>query len=482
MARSSLKVRVVVLVLSAVVGTIGAARGGYEGLASPTAPTDPAIDRAARSVREGKIDEALAMVREAAKTHPEWPSARLIVARLLFATKQTSPARQMLEKAATESPDDPGVYLTFATLSLAEGRLSDARLNCERALSLVDGGKQGGEPARIVRREAHAGLATVAEGRQDWESARSQLLAWLADDPKNGSARQRLGRALFRLGKTDDAFRELKQASADDPKLDPAAALMGVLYGQQGNVQKATEWFDYARKAEPGSVAVRLAQALAARTGPGRRRRADRRGGRGSRPEVKGRQAAARAGRLAPPRLRRRRTGLRGPARRRPGRPHHRRPAGPGADRAGRPGEAVARPATGRAGREAGTQSADALATLGWAHVRLGQLDQAEQYLRAAVSGGQASPDTAFFLARLQADRGRRDEALNLLKSVTALPGAFAYRGDAETPGDAPGWRQGRAEPTLMPIEGGKVEWSRAVASRAQQNGRSAWRMAAAVG
>ena len=80
---------------------------------------------------------------------------------------------------------------------------------------------------RSVRREALAGLASVAEARGDWKTTQERLNAWLDLDPKNGRVRQRLGRALFQLGKTDDAFAALTQAVKDEPTLEPAGGLHG---------------------------------------------------------------------------------------------------------------------------------------------------------------------------------------------------------------------------------------------------------------
>jgi Flp pilus assembly protein TadD len=78
-------------------------------------------------------------------------------------------------------------------------------------------------------------------------------------------------------------------------------------------------------------------------------------------------------------------------------------------------------------------RSPEVLATLGWALYRAGRLDDAEQKLRTAVAGGRATPDIAYFLARILADKARTDDARKLLQSATTLPGAFAHRDDANS-------------------------------------------------
>ena len=248
--------------------------------ANAAAPAEKELEAAAAKAREGKIDEALGIIKEKAAKHPEWPPPRLILARLLFNANQAAPARHALEQAAAEAPDDPEVYLTLGGIALGDGRISDARLNFEQVLSLVGSGRRNAEKTKILRREAFAGLASVAEAREDWKTTQERLNAWLELEPKNGRVRQRLGRALFQLGKTDDAFAALTQAVKDEPALEPAAVSMALLQSQKGDRKKAEEWFDYARKARAEKRAG-PARPRGMAPGPGACRRGSRRGRRG---------------------------------------------------------------------------------------------------------------------------------------------------------------------------------------------------------
>jgi uncharacterized protein HemY len=78
-------------------------------------------------------------------------------------------------------------------------------------------------------------------------------------------------------------------------------------------------------------------------------------------------------------------------------------------------------------------RSAEIVATLGWGLYRAGQLEQAEQKLRAAITGGRTTLDIAYYLARVLAEKGQTDNARQLLQSATSLPGAFAHRDDANS-------------------------------------------------
>lgn len=396
-------------------------------------PADEAIRNAAREARAGRLDEALRLIREESARHPEWSPPRVILARILLSGDQAPVARRVLEQAAAELPDHPDVYLILGALALGDNRFSDARLNFEKAQALIGSGKWSDPQARSFRREVAAGLAAVAEAREEWEGARRSLTTLLEIDPKNGPARHRLGRALFRLDKVDEAFAALKQAVQDTPAIEPAAVSMGLLYTQKGDIKKAEEWFDYAQKLEPQSARVHRARALWLLE--------------------RGRTQDARAA-------------IDEAAKLEPGSNDGERLRAVIAWHLGQPAEAqkILEPLHRDAPadfaianllalslvdqddkdlRARGLQlaeidarqqprSPDALSTLGWALYRSGRVDQAAQALQQAVTGVRTTPDVAYYLARVLADKGRKDEARKLLQSATGLTGAFAHRKDAD--------------------------------------------------
>jgi Tfp pilus assembly protein PilF len=409
--------------------------------ASAAALAEKELEFAAAKAREGKIEEAFGIIKEKAAKHPEWPPARLILARLLFNANQAAPGRHALEQAAAEAPDDPDVYLTLGGIALGEGRISDARLNFDQVLLLVAAGQSNAEKITILRREAFAGLATVAEAREDWKTTQERLNGWLALEPKNGRVRQRLGRALFQLGKTEDAFAAFTQAVKDEPALEPAAVSMALLQTRKGDFKKAEEWFDYARKFEPKSARVRLDHA---------RWLLDQGRASDARAEIDealkldpASKEAQKVQALIAWHLRNlaaAETILE---------PLHRDAP---ADFVVANLLALALIEQDDAAKQSrGLQladvnamqfprSAEVVATFGWALYRAGKFDQAEQKLRAAVTSGRTTPDIAYFLARVLVDKTQTDDTLKkaqtddarkLLQSATNLPGAFAHRDDA---------------------------------------------------
>jgi tetratricopeptide (TPR) repeat protein len=74
----------------------------------------------------------------------------------------------------------------------------------------------------------------------------------------------------------------------------------------------------------------------------------------------------------------------------------------------------------------------DAYCTLGWALYRLGQREEAERALLMASYSGAMAPDTAYFLARIALDEGRKDDARPLLQTALTTKGLFLLRKEAE--------------------------------------------------
>lgn len=384
-------------------------------------------------VREGKVDEALGLIEEQARKHPEWPPPHLILARLLFAVDQAVPARRVLEKACALSANHPEVYLVFGSLALGEGRFSDAQLNFEKALALVGSGTWDDQRARLFRREASAGLAAVAETREDWTAAQKHLTTLLELDPANGQARQRLGRILFQLGNPEDAYKALSRAVKDTPTLEPAAISMARLFSLKGNIEKSREWFDYASKLEPSSARVRVARG-AWLLDQGRVPDA--------RSEIEealkldpASKDALRLNALISWHLR----DL--PAAEAILEPLHlEAPADLGISNmlalAMVEQDDPAKQSRGLQLAEVNARqsprSPEALATLGWAHFRAGHLDQAEKMLRTAVTGVRTTPDIAYYLARVLVARGQTQDARKLLESSINVSTAFAHRDEAK--------------------------------------------------
>jgi tetratricopeptide (TPR) repeat protein len=381
--------------------------------------------------RDGKIDDALKQFHAAVKKHPQLPPAELMLARLLFSAGQHGPGRAHLEKAIAESPGHPEVYLANASQALAEGRVTDTILNCQIALAQAGAERWPAEQRKKWQREARIGLATAFEARQDWEAARTQILAWLELEPKNGQARQRLARALLMQGRDTEAFNELQQASKDDAALDPAEVTMGRLWSLRGDAKQAEEWFEKAVRKYPREARVHRAYGgwLLDR---GRIDAAKVHIDTAAKLEPKSRESLGLQGLLARytkdyetavkifEDLVRDEPGNFYPA-------NHLALAS-----AELPDKRARAVQLAELNARQYPSLSDALATLGWVYFKSNRIDEAERLLQASASGGQVSSDTAYYYARVLKERGKTADVKELLKKALDSDGPFVSRADAK--------------------------------------------------
>jgi tetratricopeptide (TPR) repeat protein len=76
-------------------------------------------------------------------------------------------------------------------------------------------------------------------------------------------------------------------------------------------------------------------------------------------------------------------------------------------------------------------RAAEGYAVLGWCYYRAGRIEDADKALGQAAAAGRVQPDTAYYMAKLLADKGKEAEAQTLLRGAVTGRGPFAYRTDA---------------------------------------------------
>src|SRR5262245_60703456 len=163
------------------------------------------IDKAIECFQRRDYDRCFELLKGASKKDANLSSARLMLAKLFLLENELARGRATLEQAALENKEDPETYIVFGYLALEEGRLTDALLQFDKAVALLSSGRLTDQRTRAYRIQCHDGITVVAERRKDWSAAELSLSTWLQFEPKNGTARQHLGWAFFRLGKREKA-------------------------------------------------------------------------------------------------------------------------------------------------------------------------------------------------------------------------------------------------------------------------------------
>ena len=391
------------------------------------------VDRAIAAFSRGDHEKALEALAAASKAAPALGPPRLMLAKLLMLNGQIPAGRAELERAAAEGPPHPEIHVVLAGLGAEEGRLSDATLQLDRAAGLVKAGDLDDDARRGANARIQSIRATIAERRPDWPSAVAALTTLVELSPKDANARQRLGWALFRSGRKEDAYGHLKAASEMDPSLDPPSAQMGDLYTEAGQIDKAGEWMEHGIKAAPKDARARSAYAawLLNR----------------ERPEEAKAQADAAVAIDGASTVARTLQGLSAlhlehfdEAERIFQALHDEAPSRPlplnylALALADQDDPAKARRALEYAEIQArlAPESSAALATLGWVNERLGRRDVAERALRMALTKPQPTPEAAYYLGRVLLEKGATDEAKTWLQRAAESTGPFAHRKDAK--------------------------------------------------
>ncbi len=386
---------------------------------------DVEVNEAIKSFQKRDFDTCLQQLAKAVKAHPDLPPAHALLAKLARMSNQIALVRPALETAVVQAPDHPEIYILFGNLALLENRVTDAALHFEKAKALAAAEHWTAKQRRRFEQFCHQGNALVAESRGDWKAARSALEGWLALEPANARARQRLGKALFSLDKQDEAYAELQKASKQDKALEPAEVMMGWLFTSAGNLKKAEEWMDYAVRTSPDSLPVQLA-ITSWLLEQGRGDEAQSHAEAAAKLESKSNQVQRLLGLVARQRKEygQSETIFQALALESPGDAWVRNQL---ALVLAEQGDDVKRKRALELAELSVRQNPnalDALVTLGTVYYRLKRLDDAEKVLQAVFNSGKANSDTAYILALVKSDHGQPDSAPALLKTALSAPGS----------------------------------------------------------
>jgi len=396
------------------------------------APTLLEIKEAEALLRAGDFDAARKKLTAAQQKNLRLPAAGVVLARWYLANNQTAAARAELEQVVEMLPDEPEPYALLGELAWRDRRIAEADLLFREALAKAQGLKS--PPARNaeVEAQARAGLATVAEARKQWSTARDELTAWIRIDEKNPNPHQRLGYSLFHLGQPKEALAEFQTAGKQNPDLIAEIAL-ATLYEESGDRENATRQMNAAIKRLPGNVAVRLAVANWALE---------------TNRIAQAKQQVEAALKIDPNALEAKilSGGVARLQKDLPAAERHLEAAhlqSPTSFQASTllalvladqddPAKQARALEFARQNAEKYPQNSEAIATLGWAYFRLGRWDDAGRTLNQALATGTLNADGAYFVAKLFERQGRVDEAKTLLSKAIATKRYFAYQQDAE--------------------------------------------------
>jgi tetratricopeptide (TPR) repeat protein len=206
--------------------------------------TFPEIQKAIILLSNNDAKTALLWLQSAKEKHPKLPPGELMMASILIAANQpANTVRGVLEDCVKANPADPEAFLLLADQSFSEGRTAEAEALFARAEQLASTFEESAPRKRDCQIRAEAGLAAVAERREQWETAKKYLEAWLAfygtdKDPASAPAHDRLGRVLFKsasdkIAGGQAALKEFQAAVANDKKSISADLALALLLEEE---------------------------------------------------------------------------------------------------------------------------------------------------------------------------------------------------------------------------------------------------------
>lgn len=194
--------------------------------------------------RQKRYQEALNSIQRALELSNRNVEAFVVMGKLLNLRGDHQSALEYLLKAAELSPDNIPLYNTLATTLQLLGRHHEAIKYLQRILEL--------EPDTV---DAHLNLATSLQATN--QDPTEHIMKAIRLDPSYGPARYHYGSLLLKRGDVQKALQEFLMAmnrGVDAPELHNN---LGVIYAQQGQIDKAKSEFNTALRMRPSYEAAR---------------------------------------------------------------------------------------------------------------------------------------------------------------------------------------------------------------------------------
>lgn len=382
------------------------------------------------------IDGCKAILERVRSNNPKLPPSGVMMAMLWMNVNRLAEARGELEDTTNKFPADPEPYLMLGDLAFQDRRITESSLLFNKATELTKAFMENPKRKRDFEIRSNAGLAAVAEARRQWETARKHIDAWMALDPDNASARQRLGIVLFQLGETDKALEQFRESKKLDPKSLQPELWMARLYSDAKKRDVARKQIEAAVKAAPKDITVLLGAAewfLGQNDLEAAKTNAD------AALALDEKNLGAKLVRGTVARIARDYRG----AEKYFNDAHTQSPGNFAAanslalvlveseDRDARQRAVELAEGNVKITRDNAAIGPAALTTLAWVYYRVGRREEAERIFAQVMQSNQLPTDGGYYLARVLADKGDKDKARQILEQMLASEPFFATRAEA---------------------------------------------------
>jgi tetratricopeptide (TPR) repeat protein len=207
--------------------------------------TQVLVRRAGVLARQGKLDDARRLVREApAADQPDERTRLLAEAQLLRGVKHWQEAYDLLLTGLRQKPDDTTVMYELAMVAERLKRVDDMVALLRRAVALKPEDPQA----------LNALGYTLADRNEHLDEAQVLVRKAVSLAPNDPFIADSLGWVEFRLGHGDEALRVLRQAYGNRPHVEVAAHLGEVLWASGQREEALRVWRDGAARERDNDV------------------------------------------------------------------------------------------------------------------------------------------------------------------------------------------------------------------------------------
>ena len=192
------------------------------------------VSRADTLLREGKPDQAIALLNDLAAQDPQAPGVQARLGKLYYEKRNYQQAVQHLELALKQRPEDGESTQLLGLSYYALGRLPEAIPLLEKVQT------------RLARPDVTGSYVLGISYLQtyNFDRARAAFAKMFSVPPDSAQAHLVLGQMMLRQEFEDKAIPELEKALSLEPRLPMAHFLLGEIFLFKSNVQRALDEFN----------------------------------------------------------------------------------------------------------------------------------------------------------------------------------------------------------------------------------------------
>lgn len=229
----------------------------------PTAVEDeatkyPEVAEAQKKYVARDVEGALELLKKAAAKNRELPPPKVMLASIHFRANNAAAGKAALDESIRDNPDSPEAFLLLAEMAIREARFTEAAMLVDKAVKNTGNYKGGEEKKKKLQERCYATLVPIAQRWKDWDQAKQYLDRWLELNPKNAVAKYRMGEVLFHQGKKKAAYESLQAAHKENDKLPDPNVIMARLFDADKDDAKARQWMNYAADQAGDKLPIKL--------------------------------------------------------------------------------------------------------------------------------------------------------------------------------------------------------------------------------